>query len=89
MPKSNAERQADYRRRHLGTVLEQRDSARLNMVISLDAAVNLELLSAAYGKSQRQIVEWALAQVMHDAEQQAVQMSGSAKGLYDQTIHLV
>ena len=86
MPKSNAERQADYRRRHLGT---ERDAARLNMVISLDAAVNLELLSAAYGKSQRQIVEWALAQVMHDAEQQAVQMSGSAKGLYDQTIHLV
>ena len=53
--KSNAERQADYRRRHLlepDTV----DSERLNMVVPVSAKRKLERLAAHYGVTQRMLL---------------------------------
>lgn len=86
MPKSNAERQADYRARHVGA--GRRDAARLNTLISLDAATSLEILAACYGVTQRAVLEAALASAAREAERHAIAATGSAVGLYARQLHL-
>jgi hypothetical protein len=59
MARTNAERQAAYRRRHLKDL----DGAleRLNMLVSLHAKRRLERLAACYGVTQRSLLEEILA----------------------------
>jgi len=60
--KSNAERQAAYRARHL---LEGTDQ-RLNLVLSASAKFQLERLAMHYGVTQRQALEQLLSQAERD-----------------------
>lgn len=60
--KTNAERQAAYRQKHL---LEGTDE-RLNMVLSVSAKRQLERLSKHYGVTQRQMLERLLSQADRD-----------------------
>ena len=53
MAKTSAERQAEYRARHL----KEGDEERLNMVVSLNAAMALRKLAVHRGVTQRQILE--------------------------------
>jgi hypothetical protein len=65
MPRSNAERQADYRRRHLKEVNGALEH--LNMLVSLRAKRQLERLAACYGVTQRAVLEQILADAEHAA----------------------
>jgi hypothetical protein len=60
MPKTNAERQAAYRRRHLKEMNGMLE--RLNMMLSLHAKRQLERLAAGYGVTQRELLERLLAE---------------------------
>jgi hypothetical protein len=70
MPKTNAERQAAYRRRHLHdlAVEEVEMLARLSLMISISAKARLERLAACYGVTQRNFLEHTL----DEAEDMAV-----------------
>lgn len=63
MPRTNAERQAAYRRRHLADINGTLE--RLNMLVSLHAKRKLERLAAAYGVTQRSLLERLLAEAEH------------------------
>jgi hypothetical protein len=60
MARSNAERQAAYRQRHLKD--PNGDLERLNFMVSLSAKRKLERLAACYGITQRRLLEEALAE---------------------------
>lgn len=62
MVKTNAQRQAKYRHRHLAA--EGGDAERLNFLIALPAKRKLEHLAAYYGVTQRAMLE----QVLQEAE---------------------
>jgi len=66
MAKSNAERQAAYRARHLKG--EDGTGERLNLVIDLHAKRALERLAVCYGVTQRE----ALERLVLDAERAAL-----------------
>ena len=70
MAKSNAERQAAYRVRHLKD--EGGKGERLNLVIDVHAKCALERLAACYGVTQRAILE----RMLREAEQEAVELAG-------------
>lgn len=55
MAKSAAQRQAEYRQRHLKS--EDGNLARLNLVIDTMAKVRLERLAACYGVTQQEMLE--------------------------------
>lgn len=58
MAKTSAERQAAYRARHL----KDGEGERINMVVSLGAAMALRRLAAHRGNTQRQVLENLLAE---------------------------
>lgn len=60
MGKSNAERQAAYRARHLQAV--EGGMERLNLTLSVSAKAQLERLAACYAVTQRTTLENLLAQ---------------------------
>jgi hypothetical protein len=60
MPRTNAERQAAYRQRHLKEMNGMLE--RLNMMLSLHAKRQLERLAAGYGVTQRKLLERLLAE---------------------------
>ena len=60
MAKSNAERQAAYRTRHLKD--ENGKGERLNLVIDLQAKRTLERLATCYGVTQRAMLERILVE---------------------------
>lgn len=60
MAKSNAERQAAYRTRHLKD--EDGKGERLNLVIDLHAKRALERLAACYGVTQKAMLERILVE---------------------------
>lgn len=65
MGKSNAERQAAYRKRHHRKNLDVDEGelrARLSVMVSRDAKWQLERLATYYGVTQRQALERALAE---------------------------
>lgn len=72
MAKSNAERQAAYRKRHAG------ECERLNTMISAQAKRALEQLAGHYGVAQREVLERAvlemLRQVLIDVRQPSVML---------------
>ena len=59
MAKSNAERQREYRARHLQNV--EGTGERINTVVSLQAKRSLERLASCYGVTQRLILERVIA----------------------------
>ncbi len=63
---SNAARQAAYRQRHLYDVDGQGE--RINMVVTVQAKVQLERLARHYGVTRREV----LARVLADAERKVV-----------------
>lgn len=66
LSRSNAQRQAAYRQRHLQDVDGQ--GARVNMVVTVQAKAQLERLARHYGVTQREL----LARVLADAERKVV-----------------
>ncbi len=63
MAKTSAERQAAYRTRHL----KDGEGERLNVVVSLSAAMALRRLAAHGGTSQRHVLETLLAEAQTKA----------------------
>jgi len=60
MPRSNAERQAAYRQRHLKDA--EGGLERLNLLVSLQAKRQLERLATCYGVTQKSLLEQILAE---------------------------
>ncbi len=60
MSKSNAERQAEYRRRHLHDPEGERE--RINALVSIQAKRQLERLASYYGVIKRETLQRALAE---------------------------
>jgi hypothetical protein len=79
-PRSNAERQAAYRRRHLRNPDADDDMlARLNLMLCVPAKCQLERLAACYGVTQRSVLE----RLLEEAEDRAVAaLSGKALSDY-------
>ena len=65
-PKSSAERQAAYRRRLKGDYENRKQ--RINIVVSVSAYVNLEVLATHYGTTK----QVALERVLEEAEEKAL-----------------
>ena len=82
MSKSNAERQAEYRRRHLRDPEGERE--RINALVSLQAKRQLERLASYYGVTKREVLERALA----DAERAALDAlpAGKHGAYYDKRL---
>lgn len=59
MAKTNAERQADYRKKHL--VLESGTKERLNMLVSGSTKAKLERIAFHYGVTKIELIERLLA----------------------------
>jgi hypothetical protein len=84
MGKSNAQRQAEYRERHIKA--EEGQGVRLSMVVDLHAKKALERLAACYRVTQREALEKALAAAERtaldqlDAEGQARYYAGAGSG---------
>lgn len=86
-PGSNAQRQADYRARHLKS--EDAQLQRLNLMIDLHAKRALERLANCYGVTQRAMLERLIMQANQVAQQQAAQHSPDGQADYfDQRISL-
>jgi len=60
MAKSNAERQAAYREKHLKH--ENGTKERLNMLVSIQAKAKLERIAICYGVTRAEVVERLLIQ---------------------------
>jgi hypothetical protein len=69
--RSNAQRQADYRARHLKEENSQRE--RLSLLVDLHAKRALERLASCYGVTQRAMLERLLMQADREAQQQAAE----------------
>ena len=88
MDRTNAQRQADYRRRHL----QDPDSRtppveRLNTVVSLKAKRTLERLASCYGVTQKTILEKILARIERELLEQP-QLRGLDNDYYDQRLRI-
>ncbi len=66
----------------------RRTAARLNSLVSMDAAVSLSTLADCYGVTKRAVLEAVLASAIHEAERYAINTTGSAAGLYTGQVHL-
>lgn len=86
MKKTPAQRQAEYRARHLKD--ETGTGARLNMLVDVHAKLSLERLAACYGVTQRAMLE----RIIRDAERVALEelrrAGGDGTGYYDKTVRL-
>ena len=78
--RSNAQRQADYRRRHLKEVNGQ--LARLSLLVDFHAKLALERLACCYGVTQRVMLERLLMQANRVAQQQAQEQSSDGQADY-------
>jgi hypothetical protein len=85
--KTNAQRQADYRARHLKD--EGSQLRRLNVLIDIHAKYALERLCFGYGVTQQALLERLIVQAERVALQQAVQVSWHGDSdYYDKKLHL-
>ncbi len=82
MAKTNAERQAAYRERHLKD--EQGMGERLNMVVDMKAKLALKRLAIRYGVTQRDVLEG----LIDDAEEALLkELSATEQSeYYDSTV---
>lgn len=71
--RSNAQRQADYRARHLKN--ESAQLERLSLLVDLHAKRALERLASCYGVTQRAMLERLIMQANQVAQQQATENS--------------
>ena len=86
--KSNAQRQADYRVRHLKHVNGQLE--RLSLLVDFHAKRALERLACCYGVTQRTMLERLLMQANRLAQEQAQQQSPDGQAAYfDKQISLL
>jgi hypothetical protein len=72
-PSSNAQRQADYRARHLKS--EDAQLQRLSLMIDLHAKRALERLASCYGVTQKSLLESLIRQAQQVALDEAALMS--------------
>lgn len=86
-PSSNAQRQADYRARHLKS--EDGQLQRLNLMIDLHAKRALERLASCYGVTQKSMLESLLGQADRVAIDEAIVASPNGQAdYYDERIKL-
>ena len=78
--KSNAQRQADYRVRHLKDVNGQLE--RLSLLMDFHAKRALERLASCYGVTQRSMLEELIMQANRLAQEQAAQQSPDGHAAY-------
>lgn len=81
MAKTNAQRQAEYRHRHLKDENGQRD--RLNIVLDLHAKRALERLAFCYGVTQQAFLERLLRQAKGDAADLASRLPNGLADYYE------
>lgn len=80
LPSNNAQRQADYRARHLKS--EDGQLQRLNLMIDLHAKRALERLASCYGVTQKSILEGLIQQAQEVALNEAALMSPNGPADY-------
>lgn len=86
MAKSNAERQSDYRARHLKDVDGMGE--RLNLVIDLHAKRAFERLAVCYGVTQKEIIERLVLGAEQATLNKAVTMPSGSADYYDGRLRL-
>ncbi len=79
-PRNNAQRQADYRARHLKS--EDSQLQRLNLMIDLHAKRALERLASCYGVTQKSLLESLIRQAQEVALDEAALMSPNGPADY-------
>ena len=79
-PSSNAQRQADYRARHLRS--EDGQLERLNLMIDLHAKRALERLASCYGVTQKSMLERLIRQAQEVALLEAEVLSPNGPADY-------
>ena len=79
-PRSNAQRQADYRQRHLKS--EDRNLQRLGLMVDLHAKLALQRLAHCYGVTQRSMLEGLIMQAQRVAVDEAIAMSSNGHADY-------
>jgi len=86
MAKTNSERQAEYRARHLHDM--EATCERLNVVIDLHAKRALERLASCYGVTQREILERILQDAERSALDDAARFANGQNDYYDKKLTL-
>ncbi|WP_291997085.1 hypothetical protein [Candidatus Accumulibacter sp. ACC012] len=86
MAKSNAQRQSDYRVRHLKDVDGQAE--RLNLLVNLHAKRALERLAACYAVTQRELLERLLREADHAALKRAARVPNGETDYYEKRLRL-
>ena len=81
MAKTNAQRQSEYRERHLKD--ENGHGDRLNIVLHFHAKRALERLAFCYGVTQQEFLEGLLRQADSDAAQQASRLPNGSADYYE------
>ncbi len=81
MAKTNAQRQSEYRERHLKD--ENSEGERLNIVIHLQAKRALERLAFCYAVTQREVLEGLLRQAEGDASDRASRLPNGLNNYYE------
>lgn len=79
-PSNNAQRQANYRARHLKS--EDAQLQRLNLMIDLHAKRALERLASCYGVTQKSLLESLIRQAQEAALDEAALMSPNGPADY-------
>ena len=86
MAKSNAQRQADYRERHLKDI--DGKGERLNLVVDLHAKRALERLAVCYAVTQRTLLEQLIREAERAALVLADEMPGGGTDYYEGLLRL-
>ena len=81
MAKTNAQRQSEYRERHLKD--ENRQGERLNIVLNLHAKRALERLAFCYAVTQHEVLEGLLRKADGDASDQASLLPNGLNDYYE------
>lgn len=86
MAKSNAQRQSDYRYRHLKD--EHGEAQRLNVLLDLHAKRALERLAACYAVTQRELLEGLLRDAESAALDRAATLPNGQADYYERRLRL-
>jgi len=86
MSKTNAQRQADFRARHLQDA--DGKGERLNMLVDMRAKRSLERLASCYGVTQRAMLERLLAESEQATIDRIAAIPNGANDFYDKRLRL-
>ena len=86
MAKTNAQRQSDYRARHLKD--EDGKAERLNLLVNLHAKRALERLAACYAVTQREVLEGLLREANNVALGRAARVHNGETDYYEKRLLL-